>query len=462
MTARLRLVLVLGLCLVGAMLSALLLAEHRGEGRAASAVNAICGEGQQSGCEEVNRSAYSEWKGVPLAAAGLSFYLALAFGLALVLVAGAEMQAAVAVSVLAALCLALVADAVLLAIQAFAIKAFCKLCLATYGVSAAAVLLLWPARAQAPEVRRSLALREGRMLGVAWLLGVMSLLAAVAGADQVLRYREQRRMASLLGTPSPAPDVQPAPASAPSATEPPAPGDAGRYQEEARQARDQARKLQEILDDPEKLQQYLTDKAAHEFEATPVQNIDLSHAPSQGPAAAPIRVVTFSDFLCPWCRNLAQGLSGFLPQAAGRVQLVFKNYPLDQTCNENVKQTIPGHAGSCWLAFGGICAHEQNRFWPYHDKVFGSTLKEPTREDVMKIAGELGLDVAAFGTCLGSPQPGERVTADLREGHTLGVGGTPTVFVNGKKLANINSFMIAIERESKRLGLPPLQPPRGN
>lgn len=118
------------------------------------------------------------------------------------------------------------------------------------------------------------------------------------------------------------------------------------------------------------------------------------------------------------------------------------------------------HAGACWVALGGVCAQEQGKFWPYHDKVFGSTLTNPGRDDVVKLAGELGLNTSAFEACIASPLAKERVAADIQEARKVGVTGTPTVFINGKKLPGLNSFMVAIDKESKRLGLPPLQPPQ--
>jgi hypothetical protein len=119
-------------------------------------------------------------------------------------------------------------------------------------------------------------------------------------------------------------------------------------------AQEQARRLQEILDDPRKLDEYFREKAAREFEQGPVRTLDLAAVPSKGAADAPVRVVEYSDFLCPFCRSLAGAFANFLPQSNNRVAVYFKNYPLEQSCNPNLKVTI--HAGACALALGGLCA----------------------------------------------------------------------------------------------------------
>ncbi len=141
-----RIVAALCLCLAGAVVSGLLLMQHHGEGTAVSAVNQACGDGQTSGCEDVARSSWSRVAGVPVAAYGLAFYLSLALALALALVAPGETRDTLAGLVAAALALGLLVDLLLLGVQAFAIHAYCKLCILTYLLSAAALFALLPAR----------------------------------------------------------------------------------------------------------------------------------------------------------------------------------------------------------------------------------------------------------------------------------------------------------------------------
>jgi protein-disulfide isomerase/uncharacterized membrane protein len=454
------------LAVAGAAVSGLLLLQHHGEGSAVSAVNQVCGDGATSGCEDVARSAYSKLAGVPLAAIGLVFYTSLTLALVLALLAPEDGRNAVSAAAFAAVALALLVDVVLLALQAFAIKAFCGLCIATYALNAAILAALWPARRSLGLLRPALARPDGRLLAAGWVLGTLAVGAAVAAADATLSYRASGRAATILGAPAastpkehpPAPATTgPVAAAAPvqeKATDPDGTEDPRFYQEQARLAQEQARKLQETLDDPQKLDRYFADKAAREYEQAPVQKLDLKDVPFKGPASAPVQVVEYSDFLCPYCRSIAGAFASFVPQAGNRVAVFFKNYPLDQACNTSLKNTI--HPGACVLAMGSICAHDQGKFWPYHDKIFGSELRGPKFEDVVRLGAEAGLEVAALQSCLSAEETRKRLAAQIEEAQHAGVQATPTLFINGKKLPRINDFVQTVDKEAQKLGMPPL------
>src|SRR5712691_2016530 len=448
---RVRLILAALVCATSAATSGLLLLEHHGEPRATAAVNQVCGEGAQSGCETVARSRYSQIRGMPLAAVGLFFVLSVGSLLLLSLLAGPESHDAVAALALLAFVLALAADIVLLGVQVVAIRAFCRLCLLTYALNALALMILLPARRDGAVVGEAVTKRDGRLVFAGWVLTTLALAAGVYAAEKALDARERTRTTSILGgVPAPLPSLLP--------SRPLEPGsEAQRYQEEARVATEQARRLQEILDDPKKLDQYFTQKAAREFDANPVFPLKLDGIPGKGAPQGPIKVVEFSDFLCPFCRSIAGAFAGYIPQTANRVTLYFKNYPLDSLCNPNVKQTI--HEGACWLAMGGLCAQEQNAFWPYHDKVFSSQLEKPEMKDVVRIATEAGLDAAAMQSCLASGRMQERLAAQIEEAREGGVNVTPTVFIHGKRLPRINDFVATVDKEAGRLGLPPMPKP---
>jgi protein-disulfide isomerase/uncharacterized membrane protein len=444
---RVRLLLAALVCAISAVTSGLLLLEHHGEPRAAAAVSQVCGEGAQSGCDTVLHSRYAEIRGMPLAAVGLFFVLSVGSLLVLSLLAGPESHDAAAALALLVFVVALAADIVLLGVQVVAIRAFCRLCLLTYALNALALALLLPARRDGAVVGEAVTKPDGRLVLAGWVLTSLALAAAVYAVEQALDSRERVRTATLLG-------VAPAPMPA-FVARPVEPGsDAQRYQEEARVATEQARRLQEILDDPKKLEQYFAQKAAREFDANPVFPLKLDGVPSKGAPQGPIKVVEYSDFLCPFCRSLAGAFGNYLPQTANRVTLYYKNYPLDALCNPNVKQTI--HEGACWLAMGALCAQEQNGFWPYHDKVFSTQIEKPDGKDVVRLATEAGLDGAAMQACLSSGKMKERLAAQIEEAREGGVSATPTLFINGKRLPRINDFVATVDKESGRLGLGPM------
>jgi protein-disulfide isomerase/uncharacterized membrane protein len=458
----------LGACLAAAALSGLLLLQHHGETFATTAVNQACGDGQTSGCEEVARSPWSKVGGMPLAGLGLVFYLSLAVALLLALLGPADLREPVAAVAVAALALGLLVDLGLLGVQAFAVHAFCRLCIATYVLGAIALLALWPAW-RAAGTTAVLSMRaDGRLLASAWAIGALLATAAVVAANTTLVYRAQRRQATLLGAPAAAPVTAATPAPAPPGTpavapaaaagaplSPPAPGPTG--SPDAKYWQERAQKLQETLDDPRKLEAYFSEKAQHEYDTAAVEAIDLTNAPVRGPANAPVKVVEYSDFLCPFCRNLAGALVQFVPQAGGRVAVYFKNYPLDAECNPKLKQST--HPGSCNLAMGAVCAQRQGKFEAYHDRVFSTELRSPSPADVARVAGEAGLNGAALQGCLEDPKTKEALAAQIAEANRLGVSATPTVYVNGKKLPRINDFVAVVDKEARKKGFPPLAPP---
>jgi protein-disulfide isomerase/uncharacterized membrane protein len=420
----------------GAILAGLLLLEYHGE-PAVSAVEAICGEAASSGCQAVARSAYAHVAGVPLAGLGLFFYVSLAALLLLALLGSAETLAASARVAAAAFAVALAIDVALLGLQVFAIRAYCTLCIATYVVNIGALVALFPALRGAESRAARLLRGESRPALAGWLLASGATLAAIAAVNLTLTYRAERRAARILGEPSGA-----APAGSSDALQ---------------RAQEEARRLKETLDDPQKREQYVTEKAVKEFEdATPLA-FDMAGTPIEGPPAAPVQVVEFSDFLCPWCRALAAALKNFLPRSGARVAIHFKNYPLDKSCNPKLQSTV--HEGACWLALGGICAQDQGRFWPYHDKVFGTQMEKAGRDDVGRLAAEAGLDRRALEACLEAPRTRERLAAQVGEAERSGVKGTPTVFLNGKRLPRVNDFLLAVDKEAARLGFPPLPTP---
>ena len=125
-----------------------------------------------------------------------------------------------------------------------------------------------------------------------------------------------------------------------------------------------------------------------------------------------------------------------LEKYPGKVKLVFKNFPL-----RNHKLALPA-------AKAALAAGKQGKFWEYHDKVF-ENYNKLTSDLLTQFAQELGLDVKQFNTDRNSPEISSLINRDLREGSRIGVRGTPTIFVNSKRLEqrSIEAFSTAIESE---------------
>jgi protein-disulfide isomerase len=456
--AKTRVAAALLLCAAAAAVAALLLLQHHGEPRAVSAVSQACGDGQTSGCDDVARSRWSRVAGWPVAAWGLAFYLSVSLLLFLALAGPESLAWPLALVGAGALVSALLVDLVLLGVQAFSIRAFCWLCVSTYVLGGLALAALWPARRASARASAAFAAPEGRLALAGLLAGAAAVLAFVFAANAMLVQRAAHRQANLLGSPSgPVASASPqlptaAPAeSATEATAAPAPE---AVSQDANYWRDQAKKLQATIDDPAKLEAYFATKAQAEYDSAKVESIDLSRGPLKGAAGAHVTVVEYSDFLCPYCRQLAVGLSGFVPQAGGRVAVYFKNFPLDNSCNPKLQRAV--HPGSCTLALGAICAQNQGKLEAYHDRVFGSELRNPGPADVVRLAGEAGLNAAALEGCLDDPQTKAALAAEIAEGNRLAVHSTPTVYINGKKLPRLNDFLAVVDKEAQKKGSPPM------
>jgi protein-disulfide isomerase len=154
----------------------------------------------------------------------------------------------------------------------------------------------------------------------------------------------------------------------------------------------------------------------------PAQQINLDHAPGKGPTTAPVSLVEFSDFECPYC-GMAAPLARQLAEAyPTQVRFAFKHYPL------------PMHKESPLAHEAALAAGDQGKFWEMHDALFAGQDKL-TREDLIAKAKQLGLDVRRFTKDLDSHRFKTQVDADRQEGNRLGVDGTPFFFINGHAIS---------------------------
>ncbi len=169
----------------------------------------------------------------------------------------------------------------------------------------------------------------------------------------------------------------------------------------------------------------------------------------KGPADAPIKVVEFADFMCPGCQAASGALRTYFAQQGPDINLTFKNFPLEKTCNPGIGQTA--HNGSCELALGSICASELGMFWEYHDQIFSRAWEVATRRDVIDNGVAVGMNKAKLEACMASPDAKSKLAIQVKEGFETMVQVTPTLVVNGRKLTATNQFASAVEEERKKL-----------
>ena len=163
--------------------------------------------------------------------------------------------------------------------------------------------------------------------------------------------------------------------------------------------------------------------------------------PTLGPASAPITIVEFSDFECPYCGGLFPTLKEIEKKYADKIRVVYRQYPLT---------SLHPHAQKA--AEASLCADEQKRFWDFHDSLFGNQ-QDLTVDSLKRRAVELKLDAPAFNTCLDSGKHAETIKKDILEGSRAGVSGTPAIFINGRLLSGnqpYTSIAQVIEDELQR------------
>jgi protein-disulfide isomerase len=168
----------------------------------------------------------------------------------------------------------------------------------------------------------------------------------------------------------------------------------------------------------------------------------VGDAPVRGNPAAPVTVVEFSDFQCPYCGQARPTVMRVLHTYGDRVRWVFRHFPLDF------------HSDAKKAGEAAVCAGDQGHFWEMHDRLFAhqDQLDVP---DLKKHAAALGLDTAAFDACLDSGRHAAVVEADSEEGARLGVSGTPAFFIDGRPLVGaqpFDTFAEIIDDELARVG----------
>jgi len=159
----------------------------------------------------------------------------------------------------------------------------------------------------------------------------------------------------------------------------------------------------------------------------PSATVEVAGAPRKGTETAPVQIVEFADYECPYCQQVNADLAKLRDQFGDKVSLVYKDFPL------------PMHPLAERASEAARCAGAQGKFWEYHDSLFDT--KRLQLSDLREQASKLKLDSARFNQCLDSGEEAAAVKKDAREGQRLGLQGTPSFFINGHFMSGAIGYM---------------------
>jgi protein-disulfide isomerase len=170
-------------------------------------------------------------------------------------------------------------------------------------------------------------------------------------------------------------------------------------------------------------------------------DVKADGAPVKGKADAPVTIVEFTDFHCPFCKRVLPTLDELESRYGDKIRIVFRDFPIDSLHPEARK----GHEAA-------RCANEQGKFWPFHDKIFANAPKVSV-DDLKAYAKQVDMDVEAFERCFASGKYRTAVEKDIDDGKSVGVTGTPAFIINGRTITGARSldfFTQVIDEELAR------------
>ncbi len=367
----------------------------------------LCGEG--GGCGAVLGSDYSTLAGVPVSAPAVPMYLMLALFGVLALRGSLAQDKVARIATLAGLG-GLAFGGYLLWAMLVQVGEVCRYCLIMDGLNLA--VLLTGASLHPEGFAKSFTSLPDAFGDLASPMPGLALIGAVLGGTLILHVATQGQAAdpsevaeapTSSPTPAPTPSQPTTTPSTPVNAKPAVPG-------KAPEPGSRRVVLQpDVADIP----------------------IDAS-VPVKGPASAPVTIALFEDFQCPFCKKLSGNMEILKEELGDEVRIAFFHYPMQQACNANeLKKSM--HRNACAAAAASVCAQEQGKFWEMHDLLFRNNNKLGGRA-LMGYAKDLGLDTGKWRDCFEAPATVAKIKKDSEVGGQAGVGGTPTFFVNGRKL----------------------------
>ncbi|HNH46059.1 MAG TPA: thioredoxin domain-containing protein [Myxococcota bacterium] len=363
---------------------------------------ALCDLGEGFSCSSVNSAPESEIFGIPQSVLALPTYV-LAGALGYLARSRQDRRFAAALGGMALLCV--LYSAYLAWVSATLNKAWCLFCIALYIVNGVLLILGVAGSKNFLTTSTNLPFEAPRLVGGSVVAWGLLLAGALQGYHMSKDSRVEVAKAAVLAPP-PAPVATAAPATQ-------APATAGGADGETKKLRLPAARA----------------------------NVKLpAGLPFLGKNKAPVQVVEFSDFQCPFCKRLATSLHQLAAEYPQDVQVSYVYFPLNLDCNAgDLPRSM--HPEACNAAVAAHCADQQGKFWEMHDQLFDRQ-GELGAKTYLRMANEIGLDEARFQSCVADPASVAAVRKATELGKELGVTGTPTFFVNGRQMAGAQPIEI--------------------
>lgn len=332
-----------------------------------------CNISQKFSCDEVALSKYSEIGGIPLGVFGLGYFVANLVLLGIGLAGGKtakEHLHAYAAMVLIGLAVSLVYGGISVGV----LGTYCLTCMGVYALTIVQAVILWIGRHDIPRDWEPKGVVSG---GMTALIAV----AAVIAAYNFLKPAQNANLAQKKGA-----DGKPLPTLS------------------------------------EKAEDIPLAKSAY---------AGLGEDYRHGGDNAEVVIQEFADFQCPACQRVSGTLDQIHQEYGDKVLIVFRNYPLDNSCNGSVQQKM--HEYACKAAVMARCAGQYGKFWQFYGVVYGNQ-PQLNNEKLKEWAKEIGLTDEQINSCWDNPDLMNKIKDDIALGNKLGVDSTPTLYINGKKV----------------------------
>ena len=361
---------------------------HHLQLKALGATDAVCNINQTFNCDEIAKSKFSEIQGIPVAIFGLGYFIAqlvlLGFGFAGGKSAKEHMQGYVAMVLIG-----VITSIALGAIAALSIGAVCPTCMGVYAITLIQAAGLFIFRQELPRPFSPKEIFSGGAT------------AAIAVVAVILAFNFLK------------PSISPAAKSADESTP--------------------------TIDEPTVIGK------VEDIPVTRSAYAGLGEDYRKGPDTAKVQIIEFADFECPACRQVKTILDTLTSEYGDKIQLVFRNFPLDNSCNSSVHQKM--HEFACRAAVMGRCAGLYGKFWDMYSAMY-ERQRDMNNETLKNWAKDVGLTDEQINNCIASKDIQAKLNEDIDLAMKLNIDSTPTLFINGRKVVGgkgLNEMRAAID-----------------